>query len=292
MRARGVAAHAAAFWAAVLLGASLVATRIVLYEVPPVSLAALRFGQGGVLLGLVLVAVAPGLLYLRRRDLPLLLALGALLCAASPAAMNAGLRLTTLSRGSLALATMPLWSAVLSRVVHGESLDIRRTAGIVLTIAGAAAVLTDRGLTRGETARTIAGDGLMLATALCGALYSVLAPHALRRYAPATVTVYAMLLGALLLLPGALAEGLPGAAGLNEVGIVLILFLGILGGALGSLLLTFALTWLTPAQATIYVNLNPTLSANASSRSTWPITKPQTNARAGICGACRPSPGA
>jgi drug/metabolite transporter (DMT)-like permease len=261
MRAGGVAAHAAAFWAAVLFGASLVATRIVLYEVPPVSLAALRFGQGGVLLGLVLVAAAPGLLYVRRRDLPLLLGLGALLCAASPAAMDAGLRLTTLSRGSLALATMPLWSAVLARVVHGETLDTRRVAGIVLTILGVGVVLTDRGLSWEETARMVAGDGLMLVTALCAAFYSVLAPLALRRYAPATVTVYAMLLGTLILLPGALAEGLPDAAALNEVGIVLILFLGILGGALGSLLLTLSLTRLSPAQATVYVNVNPILSA-------------------------------
>jgi drug/metabolite transporter (DMT)-like permease len=38
---------------------------------------------------------------------------------------------------------------------------------------------------------------------------------------------------------------------------VLILFLGILGGALGYFLWTFALSRLTPTQVAVYVNVNP-----------------------------------
>ncbi|HEV8166084.1 MAG TPA: EamA family transporter, partial [Actinomycetota bacterium] len=52
-------ANASAALAAVLFGASLVAVRVAVRHVPPVSLAVLRFGQGGLLLAAILLVVAP-----------------------------------------------------------------------------------------------------------------------------------------------------------------------------------------------------------------------------------------
>lgn len=262
MSAREVAAHAAAFSAAVLFGASVVATRIVAPEVPPITLAALRFGPGGFILMLGLLAVAPGWLYVARRDLPLLLALAAVQFAAFPVLLNVGLRLTTASRGALMLATMPLWSAVLAWAAREERPDVRRMAGIALTILGAGLVLTERGLTWEGTPSAMLGDGVMLAAALCAAVYSVVAPRALARYTAATVTAYTMALGALWLLPGVFVErGWDAARSLDAPTIVLILFLALLGGVLGYLCVTYALTHLTPTQTTIYVNLNPVVAA-------------------------------
>lgn len=98
----------------------------------------------------------------------------------------------------------------------------------------------------------------MLLTALCGAIYGVLAQRMLAHYSALTVTTYAMVFGTLLLFPAALVEGLPQAFERIEVNIaVLILFLGIFGGALGYFLWTFALTRLTPTQVAVYVNVNP-----------------------------------
>jgi drug/metabolite transporter (DMT)-like permease len=98
----------------------------------------------------------------------------------------------------------------------------------------------------------------MLLTALCGAIYGVLAQRMLARYSALTVTTYAMVFGTFLLFPAALAEGLPQAfERIDEKVAVLILFLGIFGGALGYFLWTFALTRLTPTQVAVYVNVNP-----------------------------------
>jgi drug/metabolite transporter (DMT)-like permease len=67
-----------------------------------------------------------------------------------------------------------------------------------------------------------------------------------------------MVIGTFLLLPAAIIEGLPQAlAQINDKVAVLILFLGIFGGALGYFLWTFALSRLTPTQVAVYVNLNP-----------------------------------
>jgi drug/metabolite transporter (DMT)-like permease len=262
MSRQDVASHAAAFWAAVLFGVSVVATRIVAQQMPPISLAVLRFGLGSLILLLCLVVVAPGYLYVARRDLALFLLLGAVPFGAFPVLFDAGLRLTTASRGALMLATMPLWTAVLAWLAREERPDARQMMGIALTIVGVGIVLAEHGLTWQETARTMLGDGMMLAAALCGAVYSALAPRALARYTATTVTAYTMAAGVLLLLPGACTErGWKAAAGLDATGIVLVLFLGLLGGALGYLCLTYSLTHLAPTQATIYVNVNPVVAA-------------------------------
>ncbi len=258
MRHRALAANAALAVSLVIFGGAVVATRVAVREVPPLSLAVLRFGLGGGALFLCLALGAPGLLGVARRDLPYLALLGAILFAAFPLTFNAGLRLTEASRGSLMLATSPFWSAVLARAVGRERLTGRQVAGLALTFAGVAVALGEHGLQWRGGGRALVGDGLLLLTALCGAVYGVAAKPAFARHAALTVTAYTMLAGTLLLLPAALAEGLlPAIAGLDGRAVALILYLGIPGGALGYYLFSFGLARLTPTQTAVYINLNP-----------------------------------
>ena len=255
----GLAANSGAFAAAVLFGSSVVAVRVAVQEVPPLSLAVLRFGQGGLLLVFLLLVVGGrNLLSVSWRDLPPLVLLGAILFAVFPVAFNASLSLIEASRGTLLLATIPIWSALLARVARSERLVPRQLVGILLSLAGVALALAERGLGWQGGFGTLAGDGLMLLTALCGAAYGVLAQRALARHSALTVTTYAMVLGTVLLVPAAVAEGLlavPPRLDLQTA--ALLLFLGVFGGALGFYLWTFALTRLTPTQVTVYINLNP-----------------------------------
>ena len=259
MISQRLAANAAAFVAAGLFGSSVVAVRVAVQEVPPLSLAVLRFGQGGLLLVFVLLLVgARDLLRVRWRDLPLLMLLGAVLFAVFPVSFNASLRLIEASRGALILATIPLWSALLARIARSERLAPRQVAGVLLSLAGVGLALAERGVGSQGGLGSLAGDGLMLVTALCGAAYAVLAQRAFARYGALTVTTYAMVLGTLLLLPAALAEGLAGVLPqLDRRTVALLVFLGVFGGALGFFLWTFALTRLTPTQVAGYINLNP-----------------------------------
>jgi len=248
----------AAFIAAGLFGASVVATRVAVQEIPPLNLAVLRFGQGGLILFLCILIGARDLLKVKWHDLPFLVLLGAILFAIFPVTFNISLRFTEASRGALMLATMPIWSACIARMARKERLILRQVAGILLTFAGVGIVLAERGLRWQGTLLSLGGDGLMLLTALCGAIYGVLAQRMLARYSALTVTMYAMLFGTFLLFPAALVEGLPQAfVRIDGKIAVLILFLGILGGALGFFLWTFALTRLTPTQVAVYVNVNP-----------------------------------
>lgn len=247
-----------AFLAAGLFGASVVATRVAIQEIPPLNLAVLRFGQGGLILLLFLFIVARDRLKIKRQDFPFLILLGAILFAVFPVTFNISLRLTEASRGALMLATTPIWSAWLARAARKERLTLRQVAGILITFGGVGIVLADRGINLQGTTLALAGDGFMLLTALCGAIYGVLAQRMLAHYTALTVTTYAMLFGTFLLFPAALVEGLPQAfAQIDEKVAVLVLFLGVFGGALGYFLWTFALSRLTPTQVAVYVNVNP-----------------------------------
>jgi drug/metabolite transporter (DMT)-like permease len=253
-------ANASAGLAAVLLGASVVAVRVAVREVPPVSLAVLRFGQGFLLLAGFMLVLAPSGLRVARRRLPLLALLGAVFFAAFPVTFNTGLRFTEASRGAPMLATMPIWSALLGRVA-GERLAGRQLAGIGLSVAGIGLAFAEPGWAAGGGAALL-GDGLLLLTGLLGAVYGLLAKRALALDGPATVTAYAMLFGTLLLLPWALVEGLVPAVGrLDGRLLAVVAALGVPGGAVAFLLWTWALSRLTPTRVAVYVNLNPMVAA-------------------------------
>ncbi len=254
---RNFAGNSAAFIAAVLFGASVVAPRVAVRSIPPLSLAFLRFGQGGVILLIALLIFRPGLLRVKLGDLPYLTFLGAVLFTIFPITFNVSLKYTEASRGALMLATVPLWSAGLARIAKSEHLILRQVGGIILTLGGVAVVLAERGLTWQRGSWELLGDLLMLLTAICGAIYGVLAQKMLKKYNPITVTTYAMVTGACLLTPAVFVEGLSQA--LTKIDLQaasLILFLGVCGGALGYFLWTFALAHIAPTQVAVYINLN------------------------------------
>jgi len=154
---------------------------------------------------------------------------------------------------------MPLWTLVLGRGVARERLTAKQVAGVMISVAGVAAVLADR---RATSSAFATGDLLIVATALCGAIYNVLAKRSVTKYGGVTVTFYAMILGTLLLMPLLLAQSAFGVRAWSRETLALLVFVGILGGALGFTLWTSALRRLSPTQVAVYINLNP-LTATA-----------------------------
>jgi len=254
-------ANASAAAAAVLFGASVVAVRVAVRDVPPVSLAVLRFGLGGLLLAGILLVVAPRSLRTRWERLPRFGLLGLVLFVLFPLTFNVGLRYTEASRGAVMLATMPIWSALLGRVV-GERLTRHQVVGVALSVVGIGVAFVEPGRAVGGDAMRLVGDALLLLTGLLGAVYGLLAKRVLAVDSPGTVTTWAMLFGAVLLLPVAIVEGLVPAIGrLDGQLLGIVVFLGVLGGAAAFLLWTWALSRLTPTQVAVYVNLNPIVAA-------------------------------
>ena len=129
-------------------------------------------------------------------------------------------------------------------------------------MVGIGVAFVEPGRAVGGDAMRLVGDGLLLLTGLLGAVYGLLAKRVLAVDSPATVTTWAMLFGAVLLLPVAVVEGLfPAIGRLDGQLLGVVVFLGVLGGAAAFLLWTWALSRLTPTQVAVYVNLNPVVAA-------------------------------
>jgi drug/metabolite transporter (DMT)-like permease len=206
------------------------------------------------------LVVAPELLRTRWERLRLFALLGFVLFALFPLTFNIGLQHTEASRGAVMLATMPIWSALLGRIAS-ERLARRQVIGVGLSVVGIALAFVEPGRAIGDV-MSLVGDGLLLLTGLLGALYGLIAKRVLAVDHPATLTTYAMLFGAALLLPVALVEGLvPAVSRLDWQLLGLVVFLGVLGGAAAFLLWTWALSRITPTQVAVYVNLNPIVAA-------------------------------
>jgi drug/metabolite transporter (DMT)-like permease len=250
-------ANASACIAATLFGASVVAVRIAVRDIPPLTLALLRFGQGAMVLFAGLALFRRDRLRIAPRDLPYLALLGAIFFAVFPTTFNMGMRYEAASRGALLLATMPLWTLVLARLVSREQLDLRQILGVFVSVAGVAVVIVQRRTAGTGSVDLVRGDLLLMITALCGAIYNVSAKRMLMKYGGLTVTFYAMLIGSLLLTPALAVERLPSFSALSAETVWLVVFLGILGGALAFSLWTSALRRLSPTQVAVYINLNP-----------------------------------
>jgi drug/metabolite transporter (DMT)-like permease len=249
------AANASAAAAAVLFGASVVAVRVAVRDVPPLSLAFLRYAQGALVLFVALLLFRRDRLRVDRSDVPYLGLLGVLFYAIFPITFNAGLRYIEASRAALILATMPLWTVIIARRVARERLTARQVVGVLISMVGVVIVMLDRGVAR--TAASTTGDLLLLTTAICGAVYNVAAKRLLARYHGVAVTLYAMLFGSLFLAPTLLVEHGWSLGTLSRQTLGLLVFLGVFGGALAFSMWTSALRQLSPTQVAVYINLNP-----------------------------------
>lgn len=181
------------------------------YQVPALVLALWRDVLVAAVLGAALAVVRPGLLRVRRADLPLLLGYGLVLavfnCCWTLSVTLAGAALATVLAYSSAV-----FSAVLGWWLLAEPLGPGKGAAVLLCFGGCALVA---GLP-GVSAASASTGGVLLgvASGLCYAAYGLLGRAASRRGLSAWTTVlYAFgIAGAILLLLDLAAAGrLPGA---------------------------------------------------------------------------------
>ncbi len=253
--------HAGAFVGSCLVGAAVVATRVAVDEIEPVGLAFLRYGQGALVLFLALILFTSTPIRATVPEVRSFAGLGILMFALFPVLFNTALQFTTASRGAVILATMPLWGALLARRFAGERLRTGQVAGVLLSFAGVAMVFAESGLGVDGGGRVIAGNLLMLCTAIVGGVYAVRAKPVMSTHSPAKVTAWAMLAGAALLFVPALVEGLPGQLRVASTNtLLLVLYLGTFGGAVAFWMFAYTLGKLSPTQALVYINVNPVVA--------------------------------
>ena len=250
-------AAVAASVASIVFGASVVATRFVVVQTQPVSLAFLRYFIASLCLLPVLYQVKRA--GMPRRHLVGICLLGVLFFGIFPWSFSASLMYLPSSRVAVLIATTPLLTLVVSRLKGYEQLTAPKIAGQVLAFTGLWIALHK---TTDATAMTLSdtwrGIGLALLTAVCGSVFNVYSRPYLKAYPPLRVSALAMAAGALFLAPIAASQGLfTTAPSFTAGGWMAVAFLGVLGGAFGFALWIWALQRSTPSQVAVFIGLNP-----------------------------------
>jgi drug/metabolite transporter (DMT)-like permease len=244
----------AAILSSALGGASIVATRSLISACDPLTIGAFRFGVGFAVMAPM--AMIQGSKWPPREDWLGAAALGLLFFAAFPILFNASLAFTSAARGALALSTLPLLTLLVGAILGVERLTLRKTAGVLIAMAGVAIAL----LSSLETAPPDAwrGDLLMIAAAFCMALYSVCSRAFIRRSGPIAFSTMGMGVGAVCLI--VLSGWRGGFASVSAFGApqwLAVVYLGFIGGAATFFLWAFALARTTPTRVAISVTVNP-----------------------------------
>jgi drug/metabolite transporter (DMT)-like permease len=248
----------AAVLSSALGGTSIGATRYLVNAMDSLAIGSFRFGIGFVLL--LPVALLQGGRWPARRDWPAVASLGMLFFFLFPLLFNASLIFTTAARGALALSTLPLLTMVVGAALGSEALTARKSLGVVIAMLGVALALLS-GLTSAP-AGAWRGDLLMVAAALCMALYSIWSKPFIARSDPISFTTMAMGVGAVCLIAVACWRG--SFAPVAEFGMPQWLaagYLGAFGSALTFYLWAFALARTTPTRVAISVTVNPVAAA-------------------------------
>lgn len=235
-------------------GTAVGATRYVMGMTDAVTLAALRFGVGA----LFLVPLVPlrGEAWPQRRDWPAVVGLGLLFFGLFPILFNAALAFTSAARGALALATLPLLTLLVGAALGAEALTARKTAGVLLAMAGVALALA-AGLGHAPPGAW-RGDLTMVGAALCMALYNVWSRPLIRRAGAIPFTAAGMTVGAIVLaIVSALGGGLASAGAFGTPQWLAVAYLGVIGSAFVFFLWGFALSRTTPTRVAISVTVNP-----------------------------------
>ena len=237
----------------------MVATRVVVHDAGPASLALLRYAIGFCCL-LPPVLLSTRVRFARRDVLPIAL-LGITQFGILIALLNYGLAFIPSARAALIFATLPLLTMVLSAALGRERLTLAKSAGVLLTIAGVGLALGEKALERGAGAPGWAGEVAVFASALSGAVCSVLYRPYLRKYPTLPVSAFAMLASVAFLALLALREGFFDALPhFTATGWLAVLFIGVNSGV-GYFLWLWALNHAPATQVTVFLSLSPVTAA-------------------------------
>ena len=205
-------AYALLLMAPLMMASNVVIGRAAAEVMPPVGLA---FWRWSLALALMLPLAGAGLWRHRqalRRQWAVILVLGALGMGVCGAFVYVGLQTTTATNAGLIYAASPALILLIGAMFRGEAVRPRQLAGIVLAIAGVAAILARGDLAALMALRFTVGDLWVLGATIAWAVYSVLLKR--RALALPTFVLFAAVsaAGVLCLLPFYIAETMAGQA--------------------------------------------------------------------------------
>ena len=187
----------------VLWAANFIVVKSAVAQLPPVGFTFLRFVLASVTL-LLLLRWREGSIGLPRRDLVAILALGAIGFGAYQILWTTGLTTVPAGDSALLIAATPVLVALLAVVARTDVLTPVKLIGILVSFVGVVIVVgSGPGLTLG---RSLVGEALTLAGAVCWSVYTAFGAPYVRRHSPLRATAWATVAGTVVLAPIAVLQ--------------------------------------------------------------------------------------
>ena len=195
--------------------------KIMLAEVTPLWLGAMRMAAASVVLFIVLAAWRR-LRLPDRRDAPVLISVGVLMFGVYSILTMVGLSHAQAGRAAILTFVTPLWVTPLAMVILGERLSRLKGAGLVFAVAGLGVLFNPFGFDWSRS-HVVLGNGLLLLASMSWAMTIIHLRRHLWHLSPLELGPWQLLVATMVIVPAALwAEGLPSVAWTVRLGALLV----------------------------------------------------------------------
>jgi len=234
--------------------------RIGLDELSFVNLTIMRFVVVCVTLLAILLLQPKRFSKLHKKDIIPIFILGFFGVMVYHFGLNYGEQYVSPGAASLIIATIPVFIVVLAVMFLNEKITLKKFLGIVLSLSGVLIISIWGTQDASIEIEYMSGALAVLIAAIMGALYTVAGKKLLSRYSALSLTVYAMLLGSLGLLPFLSKSLLDEVSAMSTRGWIAVIFLGICSTVIGYILWYVALKIKTASEVSVYLYAIPVLS--------------------------------
>lgn len=239
----------ALFW-----GVSFISIKIAVSEIPPVTMALLRFSMASLLLLAVMKRLEPGA-KLDRADIPRMVLGGIFGITLYFYFENMGVQLSTAANASLIVALVPIITISLDVLVFHSKVSMAKLCGVFIGIAGSYLSVTANGELDSNSAN-FQGNLLIVGAMLSWAVYTLLNKSLQGKYSGVVLTTYQTFFGTLCLIPLSLAEYKDWQP-FSLLAFWHVVFLAVFCSVICYILYIYVLKRLDVAITTLYLNVVP-----------------------------------
>jgi drug/metabolite transporter (DMT)-like permease len=180
--------------AALIWSTSFAVTKVVLNNVPPMTIGAIRFSAAALILAL-LVRLQKDWRPVERRSALAMGGAGLLGITAYFGLENVGVDMATAGDAAVIVAAFPVITVILEVVFHRERPSLARLLGMALAVAGVWLIFRQSASSGGS--HRLLGDIILLVAGVAWAAYNIVARRTSPGHSPLTSTYYQTVAGAL-----------------------------------------------------------------------------------------------
>ncbi len=243
------------FW-----GLSIISTKVVLAQIPPVSIAFFRYSIATATL-IPLALLTHSLPKITLKDLGTLIITSMFGIVLYFLFENNALQYTTASNASMLVAAMPLFAVFIESLFFRQRVSWKMAICIMISIVGVYLVVTVDGRLDFSSARFF-GNLLMMGSMICWVVYTFLNKNLEGKYSGMTIITYQSLASIFIFMPFVIPEikRWPELASITPSILANLVFLGVFCSALEYLCYIYAVKRLGATVSTTFLNLIPVVT--------------------------------